>query len=94
MECMGWHMETHHGNSNQEHFLHCVILQGETVIWSFQTLPSILEKPINCIPVLPTWMDNLGMITGGIIEDPCSDSTELVEVKLQGMRSLSRFKHG
>jgi hypothetical protein len=26
------------------------------------------------------------------IEDPCSDSTELVEVKLRGMRSLSRFR--
>jgi hypothetical protein len=26
------------------------------------------------------------------IEDPYSDSTELVEVKLQGIRSLSRFK--
>ena len=54
MECMGWHMETHHRNNNQEHFLHWVILQGKTVIWVFELRGVYTLEPLTEVDIYPT----------------------------------------
>ena len=54
MKCMGWHMETHHRNGKQENFLHCVTLQGETVIWFFELCGVYRLKPLTKVNIYPT----------------------------------------